>query len=526
MDLARAHDIVHTNSGGMHQNCQFCQGEMTEAEVKKAATKIAADNYKPTVNSNVPYNQRLQSYDEKEFAELSTEDRKKLNDSSFAYIDSKGVGHLPINDAAHVRNALARFNQTHFESDADKASARKKIDAKAKELGVDAADNEKKNAEPFLHSFVNVMSFAQKNEPPTRIKVMPIGTIDSPVYGKVQLTKDVASDMVKNFNDSVRASSKTAGLPIDFEHGDTQYKDMAAGWIKKLFAENDGIYADVDWTDAGTNALQKKLYKFYSPGFYLKGYTDPETGKEYQNVMTGGGLVNKPGMPHSLPPIVNSEQNKNTLLTENKNSNMLFVEIKNSMNLSDIIVKEKTTRTDEENKFIEAHKEELTFAQAKAEGFAQEPVKETPKDESSKGQITMSEQDAKQFAELKEMKKEFDLNKMIDKVKEVTFSEKGVKLPTDQVKKWASKLVTMSEADQKETLEMLGALPEKEIFKTFGADNAMNFDESNPQVQADTLTKAKIKEAKDKGQDLDYGSAQNMVFAENPALQEKVFPRN
>src|SRR6266576_5868340 len=49
--------------------------------------------------------------------ELTSESRDNISDEKFAYIDSKGGRHLPIHDASHVRNALARFNQTHFESD-------------------------------------------------------------------------------------------------------------------------------------------------------------------------------------------------------------------------------------------------------------------------------------------------------------------------------------------------------------------------------------------------------------------------
>ena len=75
--------------------------------------------------------------------ELSTKDRDKLRDSQFAYVDSEGEEHLPINDASHVRNAMARFNQTDFESDAAKERARKKIleAAKKHDIEVDPDSN-------------------------------------------------------------------------------------------------------------------------------------------------------------------------------------------------------------------------------------------------------------------------------------------------------------------------------------------------------------------------------------------------
>jgi class 3 adenylate cyclase len=43
--------------------------------------------------------------------------RAELPDRAFAYVDSRGRRRLPIHDAAHVRNALARFNQTAFEDE-------------------------------------------------------------------------------------------------------------------------------------------------------------------------------------------------------------------------------------------------------------------------------------------------------------------------------------------------------------------------------------------------------------------------
>jgi hypothetical protein len=74
-------------------------------------------------------------------AELDTQDREKLRSTQFAYVDSAGGEHLPINDASHVRNAMARFNQTEFESKAAKERARRKILTAAKRLGVEVDED-------------------------------------------------------------------------------------------------------------------------------------------------------------------------------------------------------------------------------------------------------------------------------------------------------------------------------------------------------------------------------------------------
>lgn len=80
-------------------------------------------------------------------AQPDTKARDKLRHSQFAYIDRKGEEHLPINDASHVRNAIARFNQTEFESMAAKDRARRRILSAAERHGieVDKDDNIRKS---------------------------------------------------------------------------------------------------------------------------------------------------------------------------------------------------------------------------------------------------------------------------------------------------------------------------------------------------------------------------------------------
>ena len=80
-------------------------------------------------------------------AELDAKARDRLRSTQFAYVDSKGGEHLPIHDAAHVRNAIARFNQTEFESKAAKERARRKVLSAAKRHGIEV-DEESEIARP------------------------------------------------------------------------------------------------------------------------------------------------------------------------------------------------------------------------------------------------------------------------------------------------------------------------------------------------------------------------------------------
>jgi hypothetical protein len=60
--------------------------------------------------------------------------RSDLPDSAFAFT---GARKEPITDAAHVRNAIARFDQVEDVTDAERDRAWKKIKAAAKKYGVE-----------------------------------------------------------------------------------------------------------------------------------------------------------------------------------------------------------------------------------------------------------------------------------------------------------------------------------------------------------------------------------------------------
>lgn len=60
-------------------------------------------------------------------SQLNSKKRGRLPDRAFAYVDASGRRRLPIHDKAHVRNALARFNQVTFEDDAARERARKRL---------------------------------------------------------------------------------------------------------------------------------------------------------------------------------------------------------------------------------------------------------------------------------------------------------------------------------------------------------------------------------------------------------------
>ena len=70
-------------------------------------------------------------------SKLSTKDRDDLDKSAFAFPAQKKE---PLENAAHVRNAVARFNQVKGVSDDERDAAWKRIKTAAKKHDVEVSE--------------------------------------------------------------------------------------------------------------------------------------------------------------------------------------------------------------------------------------------------------------------------------------------------------------------------------------------------------------------------------------------------
>jgi hypothetical protein len=75
----------------------------------------------------------------KAMSELDQKHRDHLSSKEFAFPEEEKE---PIHDAAHVRNAIARFNQVKDVSEAEKDSAWKRIMAAARKYDVDVKEKD------------------------------------------------------------------------------------------------------------------------------------------------------------------------------------------------------------------------------------------------------------------------------------------------------------------------------------------------------------------------------------------------
>ena len=71
-------------------------------------------------------------------AKLDAEQRDDLDKRQFAFPKQRKE---PLEDASHVRNAIARFDQVQGVTDAERDEAWKRIKAAAKKFDVDVSEN-------------------------------------------------------------------------------------------------------------------------------------------------------------------------------------------------------------------------------------------------------------------------------------------------------------------------------------------------------------------------------------------------
>jgi len=227
---------------------------------------------------------------------------------------------------------------------------------------------------------------------PVQIELLSTGMWDAPFHGVFMITPQDLQQYCDNFNADVRASSSTQGLPIDYEH---DADGGAAGWIMGLSVgpASDptlaasgitSLWASVEWTPNGAQAIIDGEYKFISPEFCPEGYMDPEgVLDDLDNVLIGAGLTNRP-LLKGLQPVTAHDGTQKTFdnsKSMNDNTGKLFIKIKKAnagdnpqMELAEITKKETATLSEDEKKFLADHKSELSADEVAKFGLDEAPA--------------------------------------------------------------------------------------------------------------------------------------------------------
>jgi len=143
------------------------------------------------------------------------------------------------------------------------------------------------------------------------IMLFPEGTFQHPQYGKLNFTRAKLSEIKANFDNRVRHID----IALDVDHKGGGEDSRATGWIEALelrdpigMSDGAGLWGCIKWTPYGQRLLQDQEYRYFSPEFGP--WTDPETGAEYDNVLIGGGLTNRPFL--KVMPAVKLSENVST----------------------------------------------------------------------------------------------------------------------------------------------------------------------------------------------------------------------
>lgn len=379
-----------------------------------------------------------------------------------------------------------------------------------------------------------LVTLSQDGDLPEEVLVLPIGSYKTYI-GKIDITDEMLSEMVDNFSKGV-----PNGVPVNFDH---TYGE-AAGWVTGLTHKaGEGLFAAVEWTSKGAEALRDKIYRFLSAEFSTE-YEDSTFGQFHGNVLSGIGLTNYP-MLQNIPALLS--QNDTNPIT------ILFSQEGASMNLDEIRAKDAADLTDEERAFLQEHsadlnEDERTRFEIEAPAAPEEPQQpespeqpeepeapenpETPATaELSQGQngtVTLS---AARLEALEKMANdgqramvELNQNRMRQEiVQPMVFSKtnkdgKFFPKSKDRLEKF---VFGLSEAQRKEFSALVGELPSqnRQLTEELGDGGDVQTGSS----RLNHLAQQRVASAKKEGREITFSQALDEVVSENPSLVDEEY---
>jgi phage I-like protein len=148
--------------------------------------------------------------------------------------------------------------------------------------------------------------------------ILPVGDFQTAKYGELKITKKIVNDIVSNWKD------KALGERLPFV--DTDHDQAAAnGWVVELKAEDNGLFAKIEWTDIGRENVEKKRYRYFSA--MIAKHQNIETGEEVWPVLKAVSLTNTPVMDN-MPAVTLNDKSGVAAIEQNpRRGNMNFTEL-------------------------------------------------------------------------------------------------------------------------------------------------------------------------------------------------------
>jgi len=380
---------------------------------------------------------------------------------------------------------------------------------------------------------INDKVFSSKKK--SEIEILHAGEWEHPQYGTIRISEGDIDKFMDSFNDKVRK----VDIAVDQEH---MPEKGAAGWfrtLKKVFEDGKTkLKATVEWTKLGTQLIQDGVFKYFSPEFDFA-YEDMETHEQFENVLLGGALTNRPYFK-SLAPVALSENmyaGFTSKLNEKGGENRMTIKELKAKLAEDSEFALKEDASDEDKKLFEEAKTELAKdaenkEEEKKKVEAAEKKKKLEEEKlalkKKKGKkVKTSERfisKADHAKQLNEMKSKMGVLETKLRFKEVTeqvegymFSESnpnGVLLPKS--KKIATDLfMSATPKIAKLFKEFVEGLPvmSATLFKEEGGDG----EDSSPSDKVEEAVTKKMSENKG----LSYADAMKIIAREKPELFKK-----
>jgi phage I-like protein len=169
-----------------------------------------------------------------------------------------------------------------------------------------------------------IVTLAEAGTSEDKQLVLPTGTTYDAWYGELIFTENFMKEMVKNQD---RLKNTEPFLNEGHDRG------KACAWATELEASEDGLLVKWDFTELGTDLVQKKIYKYFSAE--IGSVTDADTGERVFPVFRGCALTNSPVMKN-LPEVHLQEVTLNEKPNGGKEVNFNeIMEALNGLTLSD-----------------------------------------------------------------------------------------------------------------------------------------------------------------------------------------------
>ena len=117
------------------------------------------------------------------------------------------------------------------------------------------------------------------------VEMLRVGTFEHSTHGTLEITDELLSDMVDNFNKDV------LGREVSFDWNHEAKK--ASGWLREVRVDDGYLIGTMELTKSGKESIEEKEYGYFSIE-YSSDYEDAETGSKYGPTIMGGALTNRP----------------------------------------------------------------------------------------------------------------------------------------------------------------------------------------------------------------------------------------